>query len=198
MKNLKYGVLCGGAAWLCMKVYEENGYSSWTYHCGNPPESYITHVVTLVRDENNQYYLQDATVGLSIFLGGLDSDWRVSIYKNGTFLPVCKQLLIPANSLDQISDDAFMMPPKLQRKESCFKKIRTGVGLYTEGWCGPKVFNRHPWWPETEKFLEKKGLETVPLSLFLLPMAVFSTQDGYVTNAHDKNESSRLLRKFYL
>ena len=54
MAKYKYGVLCGAAAWLLMKVYEEEGYSSWTYSCGSPPESFITHAVTLVKNNKNK------------------------------------------------------------------------------------------------------------------------------------------------
>jgi len=192
----KYGVLCGAAAWLLMKVYEEQGYSSWTYSCGSPPESYITHAVTIVKNKK-KYFLLDPTTGLFICLGTINQNWQLAIYKKSKILKNKKQLLLPVNFLEEISELAFLMPPLENRKKSYFNNLRAGVSLYKNAYCRPDVFNRHPWWTETSLFLSSKKMKPVPNSLFFLPMAVYSSQDGYITNPNIKNKSSELLKKFY-
>lgn len=142
-------------------------------------------------------FLLDPTTGLFICLGTFNSNWQLAIYKKSKICKIKKELLLPVNFLDEISESAFLMPPLKNRKKSYFKNLRPGESLYKNAYCGQDAFNRHPWWTETSMFLESKKMKPVPNSLFFLPMAVYSTHDGYITNPNINNKSSELLKKFY-
>lgn len=178
----------GGAAWALMQVYECLGYEAYTYDCGDPPDSYLTHVVTLVRSRNHNWYLHCAQTGLTLNFGrsprSLKSTfrriWSGKSKPDSYSAKIEKNLIFPVDNIDEIYPESFMIPTAVNLDRSKFSRIRDKVGIY-KSLVDYSVLERHPWWPETKYFLEQAGMSTPsPLGLLLFPLGVANSVHGWV------------------
>lgn len=209
LSTYRGGVLCGGAAWALMRVYDYLGLEAYTFNVGRPPESFISHVVVLVRSPTRHWYLQDPSTGLTVELGITVRDWEASFsnWMNGCSdvanlsSKVRKSLILPVNSINEVSAGAYLIPPEPYRNPKSFRAIKDGVSLYNNVSVTWKSLGSHPWWPEAANFLSNSGVQNPhPGHLFLYPLGISSVNYGWTgtKGQHQAGRQSCLLNALIL
>lgn len=203
LRGFDYCVTCGATAWILMKVFEAFGFDAWTLDLGKPPDSRITHVVTLVRVGRNLEVF-DSDTGLVMRLGGGSEEIALSLEAHIKNPPdfgeasyfVEKTIMINVDSFSDLPNYHYLLPELVERRETDFKRIRNGMGVFRGIRINPDNLMANPLWPDAGKWLQSQGLPAHPLSIFLFPQGISSLWHGWVDErTSGDNESTDLFAR---
>lgn len=212
------GVLCGGAAWMLMTVYEAFGLKAWIYNFGSDPP--LTHVATLVQADG-KVQLHDPSFQYAVRApNGEPLDFREALSRLALDGPGALQLegdsvaarrLIRTSAFTDLGNGLLEIKGTLNGLEArSLRASRASPMRSSAGVCNPAG----PTWtecrvsgvrfeavvsplgsfgPKVQRFLAGAGYPIHPTSLYRFPIGVSSLREGWREDIDD-SENGALFR----
>jgi len=203
----KYAAICGHIAWTLMSVYESFGFTAFTYSYGKPPISVLTHVITLVKLSNGNFYLSDADFGAEFFLGSTDRQIKKSLQKITTQSEgvVHEHEILTRNFIgdlahfsDTSNNNNYFPPIKdfislkegvhLEDNRILFKGIKNGPDSWKSGYQYESAI----------KFLISEGRMANLNALIGYPMGISSRKFGWIDNLNCESSEAKFLWDLFI